>query len=151
MITARWTETTSNLLNFKGFDLRWLGYLIRHWCIGWEKCKICNYPARRLRVLGLLVADSALTVGRGKKFWCICWFFFTKGHNSEKKSQKLSLTLEINSLSEGYKSDVDQNWGLIAKVGFLGLFQNKNQSLKEILGVFLGWNVFFVKSLLGQT
>ena len=64
--------------------------------------------------------------------------FFTKGHNSEKKSQKLSLTLEINSLSEGYKSDVDQNWGLIAKVGFLGLFQNKNQSLKEILGVFLG-------------
>ena len=30
--------------------------------------EIVIYPARALRVLGLLLADSALTVGRGKTF-----------------------------------------------------------------------------------
>ena len=28
-----------------------------------------NYPARTLRALGLLLADGAPTVGRGKTFW----------------------------------------------------------------------------------
>ena len=35
-----------------------------------------HIPARALRALGLLLADSALRVGRGKTFWWSARFFF---------------------------------------------------------------------------
>ena len=40
----------------------------------WNRHIPWHYPARRacaLRALGLLLADGALTVGRGKTFWCV--------------------------------------------------------------------------------
>ena len=36
------------------------------------------------------------------------------------KVKKTSPTWEIDRLSEGYKQAVDQNWGIMAKIGFFG-------------------------------
>ena len=65
-----------------------------------------------LRALGLLLADSALTVGRGKTFWPVDRVFCENGH-------KLPIW-EMKRLSEGYKRAVDQNWGHMAKNGIFG-------------------------------
>ena len=59
-----------------------------------------GYPARTLKALGLLLADSAPTVGRGKTL--------------------LSPTWEMNRLSEGYKRAVNLNWSRRAKMEFFG-------------------------------
>ena len=47
-------------------------------------------------------------------------FFYEYSHNSGSKSRKLLPRYEMNSHSEGYKRAVDQNWGNMAKIGFLG-------------------------------
>ena len=58
------------------------------------------YPARArsaraqracaLRALGLLLADSALTVGWGKTFWCVGRFFAKIGVTRKRKSKNWS-------------------------------------------------------------
>ena len=54
-----------------------------------------------LRGLGLLLADGALTVGRGKIFWRVNCFFFTKmAVTRERKVEKLLPRWEMNGLSE---------------------------------------------------
>ena len=77
-----------------------------------------------LRAPGLLLADSALRVGRrGEDFLTRrpSFFFFTKtAITRERKVKKSFPTWEMNRLSEGYKRAVDQNWGHVAKIGFLG-------------------------------
>ena len=77
-----------------------------------------SYPARALRALGLLVADSALTVqlGGGRLFGA---FFMKTAISQEQKVEKSLPTWELNRLSKGYKRVVDQNWGFMAKIGFL--------------------------------
>ena len=94
-----------------------------------DKGNICQnishfFPARRacaLRALGLLLADVALTVGRGKTFWRINQVFFYKnGCSSGTESRKWLLRWEMNDLSKGYKQSVDQNWGRVVKIGFFG-------------------------------
>ena len=78
------------------------------------------YPARALRALGLLLADGTPTVGGGKTFWAVIQFLFTKTAVSrERKVEKSIPRWEMNGLSEGYKRAVDQNWGRMAKIGFL--------------------------------
>ena len=61
------------------------------------------WRACALSALGLLLADSALTVGRGKTFWRVGQvFFFTKtAITRERKVKKLSPTWERNRLSKG--------------------------------------------------
>ena len=58
-------------------------YIIYHIyiCYSFGKPDQIHYSAHALRALGLLLADSALTVGRGKAFWRIKQVFFTS-HNS---------------------------------------------------------------------
>ena len=72
-----------------------------------------SYPACALRALGLLLAHSAPTVGRGKAFtkMAVTW---------ERKVEKSLPRWEMNGHSEGYKRAIDQNWGPMAKIGFLG-------------------------------
>ena len=81
------------------------------------------YPARALRALGLLLADGAPTV-RGGRFFdgSTVFFFFTKTAVTwEWKVEKSFLKWEMNGLTKSYKQAVDQNWGHMAKIGFLGL------------------------------
>ena len=76
-----------------------------------------------LRALGLLLAGSASTVqwGGGRLFDASANFFFTKTAITRKqKEEKLILRWEMNRLSEGYKRTIEQNWGRMAKIGFLG-------------------------------
>ena len=76
---------------------------------------------RALRALGLLLADSALTVGWGEDFFARQpgFFFFTKTAVSREQKVKKSISrCAMNPLSEGYKRVVDQNWGRMAKIGF---------------------------------
>ena len=85
----------------------------------------CNYyPARAVRALGLLLADGAPTVGRGTTFGHVnrfFFFFFTKtALTRERKVEKSFPSWEMNSLCEGYKQAVDQNWGRMEKIGFFG-------------------------------
>ena len=48
-------------------------------------------------------------------------FLFTKTTvTPERKVKKSFPRWEMNSLSEGYKRTVDQNWGSMAKIGFFG-------------------------------
>ena len=66
--------------------------------------KITSFPARALRALGLLLADGAPTVGRGKTFSTVCqpfFFFYENGRNSETKSRK-----SIRPSCRGPKSEV---------------------------------------------
>ena len=59
-----------------------------------------------------VTADGALTVGRGKTFWRVNLFFFTKTAVTQERKVKKSLPRwEMNGLSKGYKWAVDQNWG----------------------------------------
>ena len=72
-----------------------------------------------LRALGLLLADGALTVGRGKTFWGVNQIFFTEtAVTPEQKVKKVFPRWEMNGNSEGYKRVVDQSWGRMAKIGF---------------------------------
>ena len=80
---------------------------------------IYDYPARALRALGLLLADGAPTVGRGKTLTGQPFFFFTKtAVTSERKVKKMIPRWEMNRHSEGYKWVIDQNWGRMAIIGF---------------------------------
>ena len=55
-----------------------------------------------LRALGLLLADGALTVGRGKTFWHVNCFIFTKtAVTREQKVEKSLPTWDMNRVSEG--------------------------------------------------
>ena len=57
---------------------------------------------RVLRVLGLLLADGAPTVGRGKTFWQVCQIFFTEtAVTLDRKVEKLFPRWEINRHAEG--------------------------------------------------
>ena len=80
------------------------------------------YPPRALRVLGLLLADSALTVsGEGEDCLMHRPIFFTKmAINRERKVQKSLPTWEMNRHTEGYKQAVDRNWGHMAIIRFVG-------------------------------
>ena len=58
----------------------------------WHRCLLIwssFYPARALRALGLLLADGAPTVGRGKTFWWVNYFFYENCCNSETESRKI--------------------------------------------------------------
>ena len=47
-----------------------------------------GYPARALRMPGLLLADGAPTVGREKTFWRINrFFYYVNSHNGNEKSK----------------------------------------------------------------
>ena len=60
------------------------------------------YPARALRALGLLLADGAPTVGRGKTFWQVSRIFFTEtAVTPERKVEKWFPRWEINRHAEG--------------------------------------------------
>ena len=68
----------------------------------------------------LLLTDVAPTVRRGKTFWRVNRFFFTKtAVTPERKVEKWLPRWNMNGLSEGYKRAIDQNWGRMAKIGFL--------------------------------
>ena len=55
-----------------------------------------------LRALGLLLADSAPTVGRGKTFWQVSRIFFTEtAVTPERKVEKSFPRSEINRHAEG--------------------------------------------------
>ena len=79
--------------------LCWFIYLLRNW-----RQKDQNASSRgacALTVLGLLLADSAPTVGRGKTFWrlAVFVFFFTKTTVTRKwKVEKLIPWMEMNRL-----------------------------------------------------
>ena len=61
-------------------------------------------------VLGLLLADSALAVGRGKTFRRVSQVFFTRtAITREWKVENSFPGWEMNRLSKGYKWVVDQN------------------------------------------
>ena len=81
-----------------------------------------TYPACALRAQGLLLADGALTVsGKGEDFLSRQPDFFTKtAVTPERKVEKSILRWKMNRHSEGYKLVIDQNWGLMAKIGFFG-------------------------------
>ena len=58
--------------------------------------------ARALRALGLLLADSAPTVGGGKTFWRVSRVFFTEtAVTPEQKVEKSFPRWEINYHAEG--------------------------------------------------
>ena len=64
----------------------------------------CN-PARALRALVLLLADSALTVGWGKTFWRVGPFFFYKNdRNSETKNRKIDPKVENEPSLQGLQT-----------------------------------------------
>ena len=73
-------------------------------------------------MLGLLLADSALTVGRGKTFWRVglVSFIFKGTVTWKRKVEKSIPRCEMDRLSEGYKWAVDKIWDHIAKNWFLG-------------------------------
>ena len=72
-----------------------------------------------LRALGLLLADGARTVGRGKTFWRVNRIFFYENCcYSGTESKKSYPRWEMNGHSEGYKRAIDQNWGRMAKIVF---------------------------------
>ena len=48
---------------------------------------VSQSPARALRALGLLLADSVPTVGWGKSFWCVGRFFAKIGVTRKRKSK----------------------------------------------------------------
>ena len=52
---------------------------------------LCTWscPARALRALGLLLADGAPTVGRGKTIWQVSWIFYGNSCNSGTESRKI--------------------------------------------------------------
>ena len=55
-----------------------------------------------MRALGLLLADGAPTVGRGKTFWRVSWIFFTEtAVTPERKVEKWFPRWEINRHAEG--------------------------------------------------
>ena len=96
-------------------------YLSELW--GWLWCWDCLlecYSARRacaLRALGLLLADSALTVGRGKTFWCFNRSFFTKTAVTWERSKiKSTYTYE---LTQAQKTGVSpKKWPIARKRNF---------------------------------
>ena len=106
----------------KGLKYVCYHFLYRH--LWWSDRFPVSQPAREgpaLRALGLLLADGALTVGRGKTFWHVNRFFFTKAAVTRERKVKKSLPRWVmNGLCEGYKRAVDQNWGRMAKIGFFG-------------------------------
>ena len=70
---------------------------------------------------GLLLADGAPTVERGKTFWRVNRIFFTRtAVTPKRKVKKLIPRWEMNGLYEGYKWVINQNWGRMAKIGFFG-------------------------------
>ena len=66
------------------------------------------------------MADLALTVGRGKTFGASIAFFTKTAITQERKVEKTLPRWEMKRLYEGYKRAVDQKWGHITKIGFLG-------------------------------
>ena len=107
------------------------------------KCKpiVCtlgkeDYPARArkaraqkacaLRGLGLLLADGALTVGRGKTFWRVNWFFFygngcNLGTESRKIGPKVGNEQSLRGLQTGHwpkLGSYGKNWILDQKPRF---------------------------------
>ena len=64
----------------------------------------------------LLLTDVAPTVRRGKTFWRVNrFFFYENGCNSGTESQKI--VPKVGTWTA--KRAVDQNWGRLAKIGFL--------------------------------
>ena len=90
-------------------------------------CESWDFPARArvrracaLRALGLLLADSAPTVGRGKTFWRVNrFFFFTKtAVTPERKVGKSFPRWEMNGLQTGH-------WPKLASYGKNRIFWPK--------------------------
>ena len=79
--------------------------------------------------------------GEGEDFLTTQSFFFTKtAITRERKVEKSLPTWEMNSLSEGYKWAIDQNWGCIAKIGFLDQKPRFGAEKKEsLLGIAMFW------------
>ena len=75
-----------------------------------------------LRALGLLLADSALTKGKGGRLsgTSTVFFYVFYLHNLGTKSKKSLPAWDKNRLSEGYKQAFDQNWGRLAITRFVG-------------------------------
>ena len=59
--------------------------------------------------------------GGGRLFGASTKFFFTKTAITRERKVEKSLPIwEMNLLSEGYQRAVDQNWGHMANIGYLG-------------------------------
>ena len=82
------------------------------------------YLARHLFTLSSPRAESARAVtgrrcphsGEGEDFLTRHLGFFMKTAKTPERNVK---KWEMNGLSEGYKRAVDQNWGRMAKIGFV--------------------------------
>ena len=73
-----------------------------------------TYPARTLWTLWLLLADSALTVGKGKTFWSVDCFFFQHTKTAVTRKPKVEKSIprcKMDRLSESYKWAIDNIWG----------------------------------------
>ena len=124
-----------------------------HWSPFISKTYILFSSPPTLRALWLLLADSALTVGRGKTFWCVnrFFFFYENRCHSGTESRKMAPKVGRSGLSEGYKRVIDQNWGRMAKIKNSCLFPNKFQSLKKFwLKPFFGQKNFSAERKIGS-
>ena len=72
-----------------------------------------------LRALGLLLYSRILQWEGGRLFDRSAGFFYGNSCNSGTDSRKLFPRWEINRHAEGWKWAIDQNWGHMAKIGFL--------------------------------
>ena len=64
--------------------------------------------------------ESARAVGGGRLFDISTGFFTKTAITQERKVEKTLPRWEMKRLYEGYKRAVDQKWGHMAKIGFLG-------------------------------
>ena len=92
--------------------------------------------------LGLLLADGAHS-GEEEDFLARRpSFFFTKTAITRERKVEKSLPIwEMNLLSEGYQRAVDQNWGHMANIGFLGQkprFQAQKKAFTSLMETMFG-------------
>ena len=92
-------------------------------------CLLSSSPCKKRTGLKGLRAESARAVtdrrcphsGKGEDFLTGQPDFFTEtAVTPERKVEKSFPKWEMNGLSEGYQRAVDQNWGCMAKIGFIG-------------------------------
>ena len=79
------------------------------------------YPARALRALGLLLADGIPQVEGGRLFEPSAGFFYGNSCNSGTESRKNRFQGgKLTVMSRAKKWVINENWGRMAKIGFLG-------------------------------
>ena len=86
-----------------------------------DTCTMYSYPkGLRAESTGAVTGRRCPHSGEGEDFLTGQLNFFTKtAVTPERKVEKSIPRWEMNGHSEGYKRAVDQNWGRMAKIGFL--------------------------------